>query len=316
MKRIILALLFCGFFVIQEAQGATVDKVVAIVNDEIITASDLEVSFYPLRRQYESLYKDKELDDHLIQGRRQMLETMIENILILQDAKKRKVEVLEEEVTDYINKVKVKFESEELFIEALQQQGLTKESFTSKIRKQILVSNYRRYVVGRSVEVYPKEELDFYNSHKEQYTEPEEVNVSQIYVLKGENAAASRQKIEEVMTELSNGKSFDELVKEFSQTNGEIKAGELGFLRRGQILKEIEAVVFNLKVGGVSNVVETAASYHVVKVTARKERKELNFDEVEKDIKNIVFNQKAEAKYRDMVQKLRKEAFVEIKIAV
>ncbi len=314
MKTKIMSWFFCvlllGFAV---CEASVLDKVVAVINDDIITASDFEAAFVPIKRQIHAAYKDNALNEQLTQAKRQVLERMIDDLLILQDAKEKKLTVTQEDIEDYINKVKLKFSSEDIYNESLLKQGLTPSSFKEKIKDQLLMKKYRMHVVGRSIDVYPHELLDFFQNNKEKYIEHEAVKASQIYVLKGGDLAFARDKIEEIFDQISNGEDFEKIFKQYSQGSDFIKSSDLGFFERGQMIKEIEDIVFISPIGTITNIIESNTGFHIVKVTARKEQNAISFDDVQEEIKSLVFNRKAENKYRGIINKLKEDAYIEIK---
>lgn len=169
-------------------------------------------------------------------------------------------------------------------------------------------------MIGVRVNVLPSDLLTYYNENKGKYIEQEEVRASQIFIPKDDDADFAKRKILEIKKSLKNGESFDGLVESFSKNTDIIKSGDLGFFKKGQMIPEIEAVVFTMRIGDISDVIESSTGYHIVKVTAKKDRREPSFDDLQEEISQIVFNQKAEKEYRKLLEKLKKESYIEIKV--
>jgi parvulin-like peptidyl-prolyl isomerase len=314
MKKILYFSLMIIFCCSLNIEGAVIDKVTAIVNDDIITASELEIAFSPIKKQCNDLYSGKELIEKIKQSKRQVLKRLIDELLLLQDAQKKGVEVEEEAVLQEINNIKSKFETEEVFYEILKKEGLSIKIFKSRMKKQLILKKYRDIVIAGSIELYPGDLLEFYNKNKKRYVEPEEIRASQIFIIKDSKEEEALKQLQEIMKDINLNNNFDESVKKFSKESGLIKAGDLGFFKKGQMLKPIEDVVFDMKVGDISNIIESDSGYHIVKVTAKKEKKQIYFNEVQDLIRSEVFVQNAEIKYRQVLKKLEQDAYIEIKL--
>jgi len=115
-----------------------------------------------------------------------------------------------------------------------------------------------------------------------------------------------RKKAEEVLQMIKSGQSFEKLAQKYSEDETtKQKSGDLGYFRKGQMVKEFEDAAFSLNIGEISSVVKTSYGFHIIKVT---DRKQLSLNEVKDEIKSTIESQKKDEYYQSLVEKWKKEA--------
>jgi peptidyl-prolyl cis-trans isomerase SurA len=137
MRNLFLAV-FLISFPLAESGAEIAERIVALVNDEVITLSELEEALIPVRLQIKEKFKAEAREREMRKARRAILEGMIVNRLILQEAKKQKIGVSEEETKKGIEKIKKGYGSEEEFIQALKKEGISEEELKKKIKEELL----------------------------------------------------------------------------------------------------------------------------------------------------------------------------------
>lgn len=293
-------------------QSEVVSRVVAEVNDDIITSQELDQILRPLYAKYKSVYSGEELEKHVREARKNAIEQLIERKLVLQEAKKKNIQVDTKDVETKLGQIKSKFDSEEEFYYALEKEGMTVDQLRENIHEQLLVRTLTRQEVTRSISVSPKEVDDYYKKHIDDYSEPEMVQIGQILVKKGKDTAAARKKIEEAQAKLKNGASFEAVAKEYSEGPYAKEGGNLPFYAKGDLLKEIEDAAFSLSVGQNSGIIESSLGFHLIILKAKKEPHVRSLTEVWSEVEEVIYQKEIEVVHKKWVTRLKSKAHIQI----
>lgn len=290
----------------------TVDKVIVVVNDETITQGELDMATAALLEKLKTKYSGGELVKEAEKNKKEILNRMIEEKLILSEAKKRKIEASDAEIEVRLKEIKSTFGSEEEFNEALRQEGVSLNELKQRYADQVKMGKLVEMEVRKKMTINPSETLNYYNLNKEKFREPEEVKLKNILIksdekLSGEDARALAEKI---LGFLKAGENFDELALKYSKGPNADIGGDLGYVKKGQMRKEIEDIVFNLNAGQLSEVVKTHLGYHIFKVEEKKPEgiKELN--EAKDEIEKVLFLEKGKQRYKDWIEAIKKNAYI------
>ena len=137
--KTILAGVVAAAFLSLSAQAAVTDRIVAVVNDEVITLSELNGAFDPYRVKLEAAYEGQARDKALTEARKSLLNRMIDELLMQQESRKTGIVVREEEVADAIKDILAKRNiSEEDLLKGLAQEGMTLSAYRKEIRDQLM----------------------------------------------------------------------------------------------------------------------------------------------------------------------------------
>ncbi|MFQ5772679.1 MAG: peptidylprolyl isomerase, partial [bacterium] len=155
-----------------------------------------------------------------------------------------------------------------------------------------------------------------YDANPKFFKQPEEVKASHILIKVDADAteaqkSEARQKIKNVQQKLKSGEDFALLAKEFSQGPSSVKGGDLGYFRRGQMVKSFEDAAFSLKLNEVSDIVETRFGYHLIKVVDKKPEKIFTYMEVKDRLNQRIKQQKVEKEAGIYINKLKEDAKIE-----
>ncbi|MDI3269395.1 MAG: peptidylprolyl isomerase [Bacillota bacterium] len=245
-----------ALFLFVEGKAPGSGQVVARVNGEAITQGE----FY------------KEL---VAQQGAMVLDQMVTEILVRQEAKKQGVKVSAQDVDREMKEIADQFPSQEQFQQTLAMYGYTEDSLRRNLEINLIV----KAILEPQVEATDEELQAYFQDQKERYGEPEKVQVRHILVEDEATAQAVREK-------LLQGADFAELAKEYSQDPGSSDAGgELGWVVRGQMVPEFEEAAFTLPVGDISEPVKSLYGWHIVQVEDHQEGREVTFDEVKDQVK-------------------------------
>lgn len=310
-----LLILICLLTWMGSSQAEIVERIVAVVNGEVITLSELEEFLGPLQAQIEWAYKGEELNERKQEARWQALDQLIEKRILLQEAKNRGIEVREDRIERKLKEIRERFNSEEEFVEALKSENLSLLGLRKRIEEELIVQKLIDWEIRSKVRVGREEVREFYQENKERFKEPEEVELSHILIrAEGESGwAEAERKGNDILAKLEEGVTFSLLAKEYSEGPNRERGGRLGFLTRGEMLPEFEEAVSKLEVGEASGLIKTGIGFHIIKLEGRKAARQKELAEVKDKIERLLFAEKAYKRYREWVKKLRARAYIEIR---
>jgi peptidyl-prolyl cis-trans isomerase SurA len=305
---VLLALLLAAalFGPIRPALGAKLeDRIVAIVNSDLIMLSEVKRELAPERARLEKQYRGEDLSRRLQMAEAMALTAMIERRLQLQEAKAKSVEVGEQEVKQAVKQ--------------LIQQGEKideKDPASMKsVRDQLTLLRVVDREVRSGVMVADPEMKRYYQEHRDRFALPEEYTLSQILIKprSSDDVGDAKAKAGDVMTQLKQGSSFEDLALQYSDGPTASRGGRLGLVRQGELLPAIERGVANLVPGGISDVIEGPEGLHIVRLDDKKPKQFRPYEEVRQEIQALVFQQKSEDMFQSWLADLKNKAYIEIK---
>ena len=323
MFALYLNFFFLAFMFITSStvQSETIDRIVARVNKNIITLSELREASAPYlaaaRTQLSGSEKEKEKK---LKGlEKDILEKMIEEKLIIDKGKTIGITISEKEVDQAIDEVKQRHSLNDIqFQQLLEQQDTSLEDYKEKIKDQILISRILNYEVQSKINFNPAEAKEYYERHKEELYLPEDIKARQILIQCPPNADPSERKRAEAEAEyvhkaLLNGADFAQLARKHSQDPSADKGGDIGYIKKGELLPALEKVLFQLKERGSSPVIETRRGFHILKVEEKRAKRLRPFTEVKDIILDKLYKEKLAARHQQWMNEIKKDAFIEIR---
>lgn len=320
-RRLILIMCVVVLLVLP-ARAEVVDRIVAVVNDEVITLYDLNRAFEPYQRNIENTYKGKDKDVWMKQARESLFQRLIDNILIEQEAKKSGIHttVREEDVmsvvSDMLSKQKISMAE---FQKNLAREGSSLEAVKKDIRSQIIRMKLLRREVRDKIMVTDDEIGEYYVKHREEYEGKESVRMKQIMLLKP--SGATREENNKIKSEILRlraliiqGESFDLLAAKYSQGPAAAQGGDVGFIEKGTIIPEVENVAFHLPLNKVSEVIESEMGYHIVQVIDQKGAGLKSIAMVREEIRNKIEEEKLDKKFGEWISSVREKSHIEIRL--
>ncbi len=281
MTKRLLVFIFSLLVVVSFSQGQeALDRIVAVVGDQIILQSELEAQMVLYATQFGIDLKDEQRKKQI---RAELLEQMInDNLLLIQAQKDTTIEVtsseLESAVKEQMERVKSQFSSEEAFGDQLKAEGLTEKELRKRYREQTKKQMLIDRLVSRKlskVSVTTKEVRDFHQSYKDSIPEqPQSIKLGHILleIKPSSSTLDSLKKRGEMVLELAkSGEDFASLASKYSDDPSGKNGGDLGFFKRGDMIPKFEKVAFALEPGEISDLVETEFGYHIIKVEEKKE---------------------------------------------
>ena len=322
MKNLILVV-FAFFLCLPLAHAAEqelLDRVVAVVNDEVITQAELDTFLRPIYEQYSKEYSGAELMKAINEVRQKILSQMIEDKLVYQEAVAQGIEVKDEDVDKEFQEFKAKMEKPEDLDEMLEREGLTMKSLRERLKKQAMVRQLQDREIRSKVIVSPAETENFFKNNPAQFKVKERVRVRSLTIKQSEEARAkgltdekAKQKMDLLDQKIKLYRNFDQVVKDFSEDSHAKQAGLGEWIERGAMIESVDEVIFKTPVGQITGIVETPIGYHIFRVEAKEPEKVRTFEEVKDQIAGYLFQQKSNARFRAWMEEVKKAAYISIK---
>jgi peptidyl-prolyl cis-trans isomerase SurA len=303
-------------------RAEVVDKIIAVVNDEIITLYEFNTAFEPYRKNIENTYKGTDKEAVIKQSREAFLQRLIDNILIEQEAKKSGAGIIvkDEEVMEVLQDILAKQKlSMQEFSKNLAQEGKSLDSAKKEIRGQMMRARLLRREVKAKILVSDEEIGEYYNKNRQEYEGKETVRIKQILLLLPPNAdktiiAKVKNEALQLHKRVKNGESFDLLALNYSQGPAAAQGGDVGFIGRGTIIPEVEAAAFSLPVGQVSEVIETNVGFHIIQVVDKKGAGLKPIAVVRQEIKTKIEDEKLDKNFDEWIASVRAKSHIEVKL--
>jgi peptidyl-prolyl cis-trans isomerase SurA len=298
-----------------------VEEIAAKVNGAIITRGDLERK----RAEVEAEAKRQgitgaRLAEVVKEEAANTLREKIDTLLLVQKGTDLNINV-DPEVTRRLAEIQVqqKQSDPDKFREFISQQtGMTFEDFKQQMKEQLLTQRVIGEEVGRKINVPEAEMQKYYEEHKKEFLREEQVFLSQILIStegkSSEQAAAAEKKAKDLVARARKGEKFSDLARDNSDEPETAKnGGYVGAMKRGLMDKPIEDVVFKGKKGDITDPFKRSQGFLILKVEERFEAGQASFDEVKNEIQDRMVQPKMEPKVRELLTRLREDAFLEIK---
>ncbi len=314
MKRLLFfAVAACIFLTSGSEASMLLDRVVAVVNQEIITWSDLYKAMeFEARDRMEGLTHE-EKRKVFKENEAAFLESLIDVKLQLHAAKQAGIEVTPEDVNDAINDIKKKYSLDhQSLAESLKKEGFTFDEYKEKLEEQMILSRIVAQQVRNKIVVPDNEVGKQMTENKELLTDGEGYRIRQIFFKKagGYNKAEVEDKARGILHRLRNGEDFSSLAQKYSEDPSRAAGGDLGFIKKSQMAKEFVDVIAKMKKGDVSEPFWTEMGLHIIKLEEKAEK--LGETELKEDIRNKIFERLFYDRYKSWLRGLRENAYIEI----
>jgi peptidyl-prolyl cis-trans isomerase SurA len=315
-RKLILISLFCSLWLSPASATYLLDRVVAIVNQEVITWSELyrsmETDVMPGVRglsdeERKKLFKENETI---------FLENLINFKLQLQEAQSAGIRVSDAEVKEAIDGIKSKYSmSDAKFEETLKSEGYTFDEYRKRLREQITISRIVNQQVRNKVLVNDQDIDAFLRSNKEFEGMSDKYRIRQIFFKKPVDAT-DRPKTEDraraVYAMIMEGKDFAALAKEYSEDPSRNSGGDLGFIEKNSLAQEFGSALSQMKPGEVSKPFWTDAGLHIIKYEEKSEKKSPG--EIREAARSALSNKLFTERYNAWIKSLRERAFIDIRL--
>ena len=281
------------------------DRIVAVVNSDLIMLSDLKREVEPGLARISRQHRGDELAQRLKMAEYMALTNLIERKLQLQEAKARKLEVTDKEVIQAVEQMKRSGETIDM----------SNPLHTRNVRDQLMLMKVIDREVRGSVMVGESEMKRYYHEHRDRFALPEVYTLSQIFiqVRSSDGTADALAKAKRAMDELKRGEKFEDVAVQYSNGPNASRGGQLGLVRQGELLSPIERAIAPLVPGGISDIIESSEGFHIIRVDEKTPKQYRPFEEVRFEIQSLVYQQKSEDVFQSWLAELKNKAYIEIK---
>jgi parvulin-like peptidyl-prolyl isomerase len=312
---VILVVLTCTG--LQVSGNEVIDAIVAVVNGDIITLSDFIKQDEILYQSLASQYEGEELREEYEKAKKNLLDGMITDLLLVQEAKKQELDVSaqkEKMVEDMMEQYG--FSSIEDLRRAMGQQGIDYDIWLDHQERELLKEGVLFYSFGKDIVVDDTEVINYYRQHQEEFIEPASFELKAIYLSDtGKVQEELTGKMEEIKGKIEAGELFEDLAEKYSEGPYKETRGELGSFKKGTLDRTLEQAVEELEVGEVTPWIQTSNGWYLLKLVDKEEEHVKDFEEVRAEIENKIFQRERQEKTINYLKDLREQSYIEIKIS-
>jgi len=298
------------------AGAVIIDGIAATVNQDIITISEVQQASLEEAETLKPDLRDPERAEKIRQIQQGMLEKLIEEKLQVQEARKRNIIVGDQEVESAIAEVKQRNGLDDETLRAqLKELGLTLESYKKKLREQIQTRRLSNIEVRSRIQVSEKEIQEFYEKNREKFLSNVEIHLRHLlFYARPEtdpNAFARAARIaEEAYTEILKGAAFSGLSQSFAARGVQAEEADLGYVRKGELMPELEKIAFGLNKGETSPPFRSQFGYHILQAIDRRGGAPRPLEEVRGEISQELYDQRVRQRYDEWMAELKAKAYI------
>lgn len=304
------------------SEGKVVEEIIARVNNEIITRSELDkarrTAEEDATQECNGRCTPEQLRVAIEDRKKNALRDLIDQSLLVQRGKDMGISV-ESEVIKKLDAIRIQnnLASMEELEKAVSSQGMNWEDFKNNMRNGALTQAVIGREVGSHLSIGHDEIEKYYNEHKAEFMRPEQVALRSIEVntqgKKEEEIPGLKKKAETALKRIQDGEDFGEIAKRFSDGSTAKQGGYLGIYKRGELAKELEAKVFAMKKNELTEIMDTKQGFLIMQVLEHYDEGEQPLVKVESEIMDKMYGQRMEPAYREYLKTLREQSYVVIK---
>lgn len=179
---LLIGLLLIAFMLPFPVHAKIVERVIAVVNDDIITQSELDFILFNRERELVQMFKldRQQAKERLQQEKHKLLDEMIRRHLLIQEARKKKLDISEDELNETINRIKKQqnIESDKEFENALLAEGYTLYSFREETKKKLMMEKLMAQEIGAKIEIVNSDIEKFYQENRDQFPDPDKTSLT------------------------------------------------------------------------------------------------------------------------------------------
>lgn len=314
-----MCMVMCLLTSARDIHSEVVDRIVAVVNDDIITLSELNEAMRPYEQKIlASGYTSERERQMLFRVREDMLNQLIDQKLTDQEIARYKLNVSDNEIDQAIERIKkTNSLTDEGFRAALEREGMSMEAYRQRMKEQLLRANLLNKEVKSKIVITREDVRKYYDEHPDLY------KVTQSYVLEtilsrpepsraDISNAVSRNALETLLPLLRSGKPFSDIVSTVQQPGLDLRQIELGEYRLDVMAPEIRDTVTRLKPGDYSEVIETDQGFQVFRVLEIRKNAGKTLEEATIEIEDKLYREILDARFNKWLQELRKKSVIKI----
>jgi peptidyl-prolyl cis-trans isomerase SurA len=301
-----------------------VEEIIARVNNQIITRSEYQRSKEQLKQ--EAQQQDPGNAEKVVAERdKDVLRDLVDQQLLLEKGKDLGI-TADTEVIKRLDQMRkeMNLDSMEDLEKAATSQGVSFEDFKQNLKNQIVTQQVIGREVGQRMSITKEEEQQFYEEHKNQLEQPEQIRLSEILISTEKKSndpiveesqllPSAQAKADDLLAQIRKGAAFDEIAKKNSDGPTAAQGGDLGYFKRGTLARELEDKTFAMKPGEVSDVIRTKQGFVILKVVEHQMAGIPPLRQIEPKVQDALYMHKLQPALRAYLTKLREDAFIDVK---
>jgi len=301
---------------VQLQASEMIEGIVARVGDRIITRTQYARRLHDGLAEIEKTSPPEQVAARKDEYRKSLMNDLLSELLLKDRADRLGLGVSQAELNDAVKRLKDQYgiTTDAQFTESLQSSGMTRPEMEARLRDTILTNKVF------SKELKPREELtdrelrEKYDKEKDKYRLPERAHLREIILVKPADGsgAAVQQKAAELAAQARSGEDFAKLAAANSQVSTKDKGGDMGEVARGELLPELDKAVFNSAPGTIVGPISTKSAYHILKIEQRLPSEVPAFESMKEKLRKDVSDDTFQRDYKSYVDRLRKDAFIQI----
>lgn len=317
----------CNLFYHRIAGAEIIDRVVAEVNDDVVTLSEVEEEGKGFLKKIALEVPSENRMEAIQQARQDILRSLIDQKLMEQEAAKQGIVVTDAEVQDSFEQLlRANSLSKEDLLNELERNGVSEDMYRSNLKSQIYQNKLINRDIRSKIVITEEAILDYYDTHYTEQVKEGSYYLLQIGISWGETEGGdvdpalleerkktAMERAERVHKLAHSGSDFNELARKFSDLPSAAEGGDIGSFEEDEMASYMKYAVTSLIPGGVSDIIETPVGYQFFKLLSNKEGgiiMQTPYGEVKEKIREELYNQELEKEFDEWIQGIRKRAYI------
>ena len=299
--------------------GEIVDRIVAVVNDDIITYLDVQKEMGPYEAQIKAVGYDPEKEQQMLyQVRNDIVQKLVDQKITDQEIKRYKITVSDADVDSNIEQIKEsKLWTDEEFREALEKEGMTIESYREKVKEQALRARLLNEAVRSNIVITKEDVAAYYEKNIEKYQGELTYHLRNIIMRVLDDDDTDRKKtvlerMEKILEALKKGTPFEELARQYSESSLAENGGDLGILAYKNFSPQLKEALDGLPAGAYTSILDTDQGYQIFYIEDIIKGTVTPLEKVSRQIEETLYNELSEKAFADWLGALRKAAHIKI----
>ena len=310
LKAALLAAFIAAFA--SPSSAEVVDRIVAVINDSVITLSELNAATAVALDKLDA--GEKKDPAKMEELRAKVLDGLVEQKLVKQAADKAGIDISEREIDNAVEDIKKQNNlTQESLLLALAQSGLTVREYREQLKEQIRQVKFMNKEFRSKISIQPEEIEDYYKANMEEFYGPASYRINLIFI-PSDDKTVEAQKLREVKAGLARGDDFRNIASHYSEGPAASQGGDMGYMKEGEMDKAIEAAAKKLKTNEVSPPIPTPEGTYFIQLTDRKRSAPKPLEEVRGYIYDKLFKKIMDERFNFWLKEVKRYAHIEIRL--
>lgn len=299
------------------AYATICDRVVAIVNNDIITLHEVDTKMEEISGIKPAELK-KEDNEKYLSTRWKVLDLLIDERIAAEKAKELGIDVSPEEIDAAIERIKKQNGlTQEEFVADLKERGISYEQYRKQVKQDLERMHLINQEVKSKIIIRDETVKQYYEKHRSKFSSPGEIHLAAIFLREGnandpDAQRALMKKARDILAELKQGKDFSELARKYSQGPGAQDGGDLGVFKMSQLDNTLARIANALPVGGISEPIARDGGIQILKVLSKQEAGLKSLSQVREKIYDTLYKQEVNRRFASWIKNLREKAYIKI----